>query len=279
VSNALQNRLVGTVILVAVIVIFLPDYLDGKKETNSDAFVDFPRSTTNLSASEPDAFPADKVAEATRRNVVIESSGESDAERTSTGSANQSANDGAAKKDTGVNAAADARVNDSSSTSVQGSVQSNAAKPALEKAAEPASTEISAPVSKSPANSSSEPSSQVSSETSSQLLSGARSKPSPQTLPALPPKAAQAKTVLQDSGWVVQLGVFRNKKNVNELQTKLEKAGYRAFSREVETAAGRLTKVFVGPELERNKLDKALNHLYEISGAKGKVTSFEEATN
>jgi DedD protein len=255
-------------------VIFLPDYLDGKKETNSDAFVDFPRSTTNLSASEPDAFPADKVAEATRRNVVIESSGESDAERTSTGSANQSANDGAAKKDTGVNAAADARVNDSSSTSVQGSVQSNAAKPALEKAAEPASTDISAPVSKPAAK----PSSQVSSKPSSQPSSGAGSKPSSQTLPALPPKAAQVKTALQDSGWVVQLGVFRNKKNVNELQTKLEKAGYRAFSREVDTAAGRLTKVFVGPELERNKLDKALNHLYEISGAKGKVTSFEEAT-
>ena len=268
-SNALQNRLVGTVILVAVIVIFLPDYLDGKKETNSDAFVDFPRSTTNLSASEPDAFPADKVAEATRRNVVIESSGESDAERTSTGSANQSAND-----DTGVTAPEDASVNESPSTSVQSSIQSNAAKPALEKAAEPASTDISAPVSKPAAK----PSSQVSSKPSSQPSSGAGSKPSSQTLPALPPKAAQVKTALQDSGWVVQLGVFRNKKNVNELQTKLEKAGYRAFSREVDTAAGRLTKVFVGPELERNKLDKALNHLYEISGAKGKVTSFEEAT-
>jgi len=71
VSNALQNRLVGTVILVAVTVIFLPDYLDGKKQTNTETFVDFPRSTSNLSAVAPDAFPAEEVAKATRREVVV----------------------------------------------------------------------------------------------------------------------------------------------------------------------------------------------------------------
>ena len=38
-SSALQNRLVGTVIVVAIAVIFLPDLLDGKQESNRNLFV------------------------------------------------------------------------------------------------------------------------------------------------------------------------------------------------------------------------------------------------
>lgn len=41
-TPALHNRLVGTVILVALAVIFLPDFLDRKKETNQDEFVSVP---------------------------------------------------------------------------------------------------------------------------------------------------------------------------------------------------------------------------------------------
>ncbi len=70
-SNALQNRLVGTDILVAVMVIFLPDYLDGKKQTNTETFVDFPRSTSNLSAIASGTFPSDEVAKATRREIRV----------------------------------------------------------------------------------------------------------------------------------------------------------------------------------------------------------------
>jgi DedD protein len=73
----------------------------------------------------------------------------------------------------------------------------------------------------------------------------------------------------------VQLGSFGNQKNVNELLQKLEKAGYRSFSRKVQTSAGRLTKVFVGPELDKEKLDLALPHLKETTGLTGKITTFD----
>ena len=86
-------------------------------------------------------------------------------------------------------------------------------------------------------------------------------------------------SIREDAGWVVQLGSFRHQKNVNELLDKLDAAGYRAFSRRVDTSAGRLTKVFVGPELTKETLDNALPHLNEATGLKGKVTSFAEATN
>ena len=78
-SNALQNRLVGTVILVAVTVIFLPDYLDGKKQTSTEVFVDFPRSTSNLSATAPGSFPTEDVAKATRREIVVVDEQDADA--------------------------------------------------------------------------------------------------------------------------------------------------------------------------------------------------------
>jgi DedD protein len=82
-------------------------------------------------------------------------------------------------------------------------------------------------------------------------------------------------TANNNAGWVVQLGSFGNQKNVNELLQKLEKAGYRSFSRKVQTSAGRLTKVFVGPELDKEKLDLALPHLKETTGLTGKITTFD----
>ena len=82
-----------------------------------------------------------------------------------------------------------------------------------------------------------------------------------------------------EGAWVVQLGSFGNQKNVNDLLRKLEKAGYRSFSRKVQTSAGRLTKVFVGPELDKEKLDLALPHLKETTGLTGKVTTFSVVSN
>jgi DedD protein len=78
----------------------------------------------------------------------------------------------------------------------------------------------------------------------------------------------------EGTGWVIQLGSFKHQENVKQLLEKLENAGYRAFSRPIQTSAGPLTKVFVGPDLDKNKLTGALSHLQEVSGLKGKVTRF-----
>jgi DedD protein len=79
----------------------------------------------------------------------------------------------------------------------------------------------------------------------------------------------------EDAGWVIQLGSFRHEKNVKSLLTKLESAGYRAFSRKIQTSSGLLNKVFVGPDLDKQKLESALPHLKEITKLKGKVTTFK----
>jgi DedD protein len=80
--------------------------------------------------------------------------------------------------------------------------------------------------------------------------------------------------LLASAGWVVQLGSFRHQKNVKDLLNLLEKAGYRAFSRPVKTNSGTLTKVFVGPELQKVNLDNALSHLKELTNLQGRVTPF-----
>lgn len=77
------------------------------------------------------------------------------------------------------------------------------------------------------------------------------------------------------SAWVLRLGTFRNKPNVDALLSKLEEAGFTTFVKPVEAKAGTLYRVFVGPELEKSKLEKAQTTLKELTGLNGKVTKFE----
>ncbi len=76
------------------------------------------------------------------------------------------------------------------------------------------------------------------------------------------------------SAWVLRLGTFRNKPNVDALLTKLEEAGVTTFVKPVEAKAGTLYRVFVGPELEKSELEKAQKKLKELTGLDGKITEF-----
>lgn len=86
---------------------------------------------------------------------------------------------------------------------------------------------------------------------------------------------AQKPSQFERSAWVLRLGTFRNKPNVDALLTKLENAGVTTFVKPVEAKAGTLYRVFVGPELEKAKLEKAQKTLKELTGLNGKITEFE----
>jgi DedD protein len=106
------------------------------------------------------------------------------------------------------------------------------------------------------------------------------------TAPAEPRKLASEKPSLAEQtiikspnpeeavGWVVQLGSFKHQKNVRELVKKVDRAGYRSFTRPISTASGELTKVFIGPDTNKQNLQDALPHLQEITGLSGKITPF-----
>jgi DedD protein len=235
---------VGTVILVAVTVIFLPDYLDGKKQTNTETFVDFPSSTSSLSAIAPDTFPAQKVANATRREVVVIDEQAADAlfEQAQNTQSTQSTDQ---PTDSPEKASQQSEQTDEERSMAQ----------LMAKNLQAAKADDGAP---------------VDSTNNSGGSSARNNSLAQQTVAKSTPDTAN-----NNAGWVVQLGSFGNQKNVNELLRKLEKAGYRSFSRKVQTSAGRLTKVFVGPELDKEKLDLALPHLKETTGLTGKVTTFD----
>ena len=196
-AAALKNRLVGTVILVAVAVIILPDMLDGKKSSNGDVFVNVPAAPAKKPIVNPEPFPEERVVASAQRPVEIVNEKQVD--------------------------------------------------------------EPDSPAQSTPA---------TDSDSTAQVNNSPNDDLARQTVVEAPEESEQ------NNSWVIQLGSFRHQKNVKQLLDKLENAGYRAFSRPIETSSGPLTKVFVGPNLNKRELDGALSHLQDLTGLRGKVTRF-----
>lgn len=192
----------GTIIVVALAVIFLPDFLDGKKQTNREPFVSVPANPPKKPIVEPEPFPSERVAKAAVPAVEIE---------------------------------------DETAIDDEPMVSSR-------------DEDSGASVTQAPKEKVFEEQDNLASQT------------------VIDNKGAAAD---DDAGWVIQLGSFRHEKNVKALLAKLERAGYRAFSRKIQTSSGPLNKVFVGPDLDKNKLESALPHLKELTSLKGKVTTFK----
>ena len=192
----------GTIIVVALAVIFLPDFLDGKKQTNREPFVSVPANPPKKPIVEPEPFPSERVAKAAVPAVEIEY---------------------------------ETAIDDEPMVSSR-------------------DEDSGASVTQAPKEKVFEEQDNLASQT------------------VIDNKGAAAD---DDAGWVIQLGSFRHEKNVKALLAKLERAGYRAFSRKIQTSSGPLNKVFVGPDLDKNKLESALPHLKELTGLKGKVTTFK----
>ncbi|WP_448547943.1 SPOR domain-containing protein [Thalassotalea fusca] len=62
-STPFQNRLVGTVIVAALAIIFLPDILDGDKQSYQEEFASIPQAPSVDIKTEKKSFPTDKLAQ------------------------------------------------------------------------------------------------------------------------------------------------------------------------------------------------------------------------
>lgn len=217
-SSAFQNRLVGTAIVVAIVVIFLPDLLDGKQESKRNLFVELPSKPSMKTVKSPEPFDIAKVEDAATRKVEVIS---------------EQAIDDEPSPQLATETTSESRTKDVQVPDVYDKNKSVSA-PEISKA------------NKSKTNS----------------------------LEHQTVVEQDVDRLLASAGWVVQLGSFRHQKNVKELLNRLDKAGYRAFSRPVNTNSGTLTKVFVGPDLQKENLDNALSHLKELTQLQGRVTPF-----
>lgn len=88
-------------------------------------------------------------------------------------------------------------------------------------------------------------------------------------------KPRQNNENLTSMAYVIQLGSFSHAANVKALQAKLQAKGFKTFTKPVKTPNGTLTKVFVGPSLIKNELQKQLPALKELTKLNGKITQFE----
>jgi len=77
-----------------------------------------------------------------------------------------------------------------------------------------------------------------------------------------------------EKAWIIQLGAFQNAQNINVLLKKLHKAGFQAHTVPTEVIDGELTRVFVGPDVSKNKLEKQLPQLKRLTKLQGKLISF-----
>jgi DedD protein len=89
-----------------------------------------------------------------------------------------------------------------------------------------------------------------------------------------PIKSRRADENLIDMAYVIQLGSFSHAANVKALQDKLQTNGFKTFTKPVKTPNGTLTKVFVGPSLNKNELQAQLPALKELTKLNGKITQF-----
>lgn len=188
-STPFQNRLVGTVIVAAVLIIFLPDVLDGDKNQYQADFGMIPEPPKTIKIQVKKDFPRVKFQNETEKEI------------------------------------SDEKALDDLDSFNEAVIQKTN------------------PIPKE------------------KMINKRITKP-------LPEKASNQKA------WVVQLGSFRHKKNVDELLSKLKKQGFTAFTKPIKTKNGNLTKVFVGPELIKNNLLEMLPKLKDLTGVQGKVSRF-----
>ena len=76
------------------------------------------------------------------------------------------------------------------------------------------------------------------------------------------------------SAYTLQLGSFKNADNVNALVKRLRDQGYRAYTVPQKPVDGQLTKVFVGPDISKAKLQKLQTKLDKFTGLKSAVVDY-----
>ncbi|NQY36775.1 MAG: SPOR domain-containing protein [Alteromonadaceae bacterium] len=221
-STPFQNRLVGTIIVAAAAIIFLPDILDGEKKIHQADFEGIPKAplfankkVTGITdqTQKSKTFPNDQLAKLPSELVVDENA-----------------------------------IDDEQSSAVEKNNRDMLGTPLKEDKLVKVNTL--------------EKNKKFASTTSTNQKNN-----------KIKSRSAPKKSVAREA-WVIQLGSFRHKNNVDELVKKLKKNGYVAFTKPIKTKNGTLTKVFVGPELVKSSLEKKIALLKELTNVQGKVSRF-----
>ena len=241
-ASKFQNRLVGTVILVAVGVIVLPGLLDGQKKHYKEEFAAIP-----LVPKPDDQQDSEMVPPVTQSLPAQPPEGAGNAV--------------------------------SSSGKTTAAAEQGRAKPTEE--SEPAV--VTPPPVHQPTPVKPKPVEQPKPKPVEQPKPKPVEQPKPKTVEppktveqpkqAETPKAAEP-SAPAGQAYVVQLGALKNASKVNEIVAQLRLSGYRAFTVPSTPVQGQITRIYVGPDASKAKMQSAVGELKSISGLGGVVKPY-----
>ena len=258
-ASKFQNRLVGTVILVALVVIFLPDLMDGNKlEQKEEAFAKIPLrpelepAKPALQVSAASTLPADHLASQQQASAATQWQVEEIGD-TVTLAANQAAAAAQAQPATQTAAKPEPKPVPKPEVVAKKSVEQPKPKPVP-----PKPVEVKKPVESKPQ------AGQI--KSMDDLIA---SKMTTQAVTPAPAAAAPAQ-----GSWILQLGAFKNADSVNALVGKLRAAGYSAQTSPRTPVQGQINRVFIGPDVSKAKLQGMQSRISQMTGLSGSVVAY-----
>ncbi len=85
------------------------------------------------------------------------------------------------------------------------------------------------------------------------------------------PRPVVEKNQYADSAWIIQLMALKNNDNAIALVADLQKRGYQAHMKKENG----FTRVIVGPDVSKSKLERQIQELQKITGSKGQLLKFK----
>ena len=249
----------GTVILVALVVIFLPDLMDGNKlEQKEEAFAKIPLrpelepAKPALQVSVASTLPADHLASQQQASAATQWQVEEIGD-TVTLAANQASAAAQAQPATQTAAKPEPKPVPKPEVVAKKPVEQPKPKPVP-----PKPVEVKKPVESKPQ------AGQI--KSMDDLIA---SKMTTQAATPAPAAAAPAQ-----GSWILQLGAFKNADSVNALVGKLRAAGYSAQTSPRTPVQGQINRVFIGPDVSKAKLQGMQSRISQMTGLSGSEVAY-----
>lgn len=288
-ATQFQNRLIGTVILVSLGVIFLPDLLSGKRSNHHDPIASIPlrpEAAAPLPVVSAATTTQGVVSGAVPEGVVVNTSASAADEQWSVAEVAPTVTTGPAPAGQVVVATPGSVVAGEATAAKPVVVANNpaAAKPVATPSAQTvekpvAKAEVSKPVETKPvAVKPVQPTLQAGQVKPFAEVAGVQStstagkvqpvtQPKPSTTPSKP-------ATTSGTAWVIQAGVFSSSVNANALVGKLRAGGLPANVSSFRSGGTLLYRVSVGPNVSRAKLDSMVPRVSQIAGTSAKVVAY-----
>ncbi|MBL6734787.1 MAG: SPOR domain-containing protein, partial [Shewanellaceae bacterium] len=86
--------------------------------------------------------------------------------------------------------------------------------------------------------------------------------------------ASSLRPLPKGHAWTLQVGTFASAANVNRLLQQLSKQGWSVYTVPQTVVEGKLTRVFIGPELDQNRLKSIQKKIKETFKTKSVIVKF-----